>query len=182
MICFQTKSCSGPKSGGRILGALVEKRSRRHTPCLARIRSQRKRSIAIDSASRFCSGTATREPTDSMSSIPAASSKLRSLQPELDAGLRLRHATDADLEARVDVHRDAWSVWGRSKTTVETYRRLRSAPLYDPELDVVLEDAARQISQLLHRMAGHRERASDISSRSDVVPIHRTRIRSGRDY
>lgn len=63
-------------------------------------------------------------------------------QPELDAGLRLRHATDADLEARVDVHRDAWSVWGPSKATVETYRRLRSAPLYDPELDVVLEDAA----------------------------------------
>ena len=47
---------------------------------------------------------------------------------------------DADLEARVDVHRDAWSVWGRSTVTVETYRRLRSAPLYDPELDIVLED------------------------------------------
>ncbi|HXN12135.1 MAG TPA: GNAT family N-acetyltransferase [Candidatus Acidoferrales bacterium] len=63
-------------------------------------------------------------------------------QPELDAGLRLRHATDADLDARVDVHRDAWSVWGRSKVSIETYRQLRSAPLYDPELDVVLEDAA----------------------------------------
>ncbi|MFZ0680086.1 GNAT family N-acetyltransferase [Candidatus Binatus sp.] len=63
-------------------------------------------------------------------------------QPDLGAGLRLRHATDADLDARVDVHRDAWSVWGYSKVTVETYRRLRSAPLYDPELDVVLEDAA----------------------------------------
>jgi ribosomal protein S18 acetylase RimI-like enzyme len=63
-------------------------------------------------------------------------------QPELGAGLRLRHATDADLDARVDVHRDAWSVWGKSKVTVETYRRLRSAPLYDPELDVVLEDDA----------------------------------------
>ncbi len=62
-------------------------------------------------------------------------------QPDLDAGLRLRHATDADLDARVDVHRDAWSVWGNSKVTVETYRRLRSAPLYDPELDVVLEDS-----------------------------------------
>ena len=61
-------------------------------------------------------------------------------QPELNGGLRLRHATDADLEARVDVHRDAWSVWGKSKVTVENYRRLRSAPLYDPELDVVLED------------------------------------------
>jgi ribosomal protein S18 acetylase RimI-like enzyme len=61
--------------------------------------------------------------------------------PELPAGLRLRHATDDDLDARVDVHRDAWSVWGPSKMTVETYRRLRSAPLYDPELDVVLEEA-----------------------------------------
>ena len=61
--------------------------------------------------------------------------------PELPAGLRLRHATDDDLDARVDVHRDAWSVWGSSKITVESYRQLRSAPLYDPELDVVLEDA-----------------------------------------
>jgi mycothiol synthase len=63
-------------------------------------------------------------------------------QPELGNGLRLRHSTDADLDARVDVHRVAWSVWGRSKVTVETYRRLRLAPLYDPELDVVLEDPA----------------------------------------
>jgi ribosomal protein S18 acetylase RimI-like enzyme len=62
-------------------------------------------------------------------------------QPDLDAGLRLRHATDDDLDARVDVHRDAWSVWGNSKVTVETYSRLRSAPLYDPELDVVLENS-----------------------------------------
>jgi ribosomal protein S18 acetylase RimI-like enzyme len=61
--------------------------------------------------------------------------------PQLPIGLRLRHATDDDLEARVDVHRDAWSVWGRSKITVESYRLLRSAPLYLPELDVVLEDA-----------------------------------------
>lgn len=62
-------------------------------------------------------------------------------QPKLAAGLVLRHATDADLEARVDVHRDAWSVWGPSKISLDGYRKLRSAPLYDPELDVVLEDA-----------------------------------------
>jgi ribosomal protein S18 acetylase RimI-like enzyme len=61
--------------------------------------------------------------------------------PELDPSLQLRHATNADLDARVDVHRDAWSVWGPSSVTVETYSRLRNAPLYDPELDVVLEDA-----------------------------------------
>ena len=62
--------------------------------------------------------------------------------PKLDPLHCLRHATDDDLEARVDVHRDAWSVWGPSSVTVETYRRLRSMPVYDPELDVVLEDAS----------------------------------------
>jgi ribosomal protein S18 acetylase RimI-like enzyme len=62
--------------------------------------------------------------------------------PELPAGLRLRHATDADLEARAEVHREAWSVWGRSRVTADSYRLLRSAPVYDPELDVVLEDSA----------------------------------------
>jgi ribosomal protein S18 acetylase RimI-like enzyme len=61
--------------------------------------------------------------------------------PSLDPGLLLRHSTDADLDARVDVHRDSWSVWGPSGITVENYRRLRTAPVYDPELDVVLEDA-----------------------------------------
>jgi len=65
----------------------------------------------------------------------------RTSVPKLESSLRLRHATDADLEARVDVHRDAWSVWGPSAATVENYRRLRNAPIYDPELDVVLEDA-----------------------------------------
>lgn len=60
--------------------------------------------------------------------------------PQLKPGLRLRQVTDNDLEERVDLHRDAWSVWGPSKATVDNYRRLRSAPLYDPELDVVLED------------------------------------------
>jgi ribosomal protein S18 acetylase RimI-like enzyme len=62
--------------------------------------------------------------------------------PEHGPWLRLRHATDADLWERVDVHRDAWSVWGLSAATVENYRRLRNAPIYDPELDVVLEDAS----------------------------------------
>lgn len=62
--------------------------------------------------------------------------------PEHGPSLRLRYATDADLWERVDVHRDAWSVWGPSAATVENYRRLRNAPIYDPELDVVLEDAS----------------------------------------
>jgi ribosomal protein S18 acetylase RimI-like enzyme len=59
--------------------------------------------------------------------------------------LRLRHATDGDLWERVDVHRDAWSVWGPSAASVENYRRLRNAPIYDPELDVVLEDASGRL-------------------------------------
>jgi ribosomal protein S18 acetylase RimI-like enzyme len=60
---------------------------------------------------------------------------------QLEPSLRLRHATASDLVERVDVHRDAWSVWGPSAATVEDYGRLRNAPIYDPELDVVLEDA-----------------------------------------
>lgn len=64
--------------------------------------------------------------------------------PQLDSGFRLRHVTGDDLEERVDLHRDAWSVWGPSKATVENYRRLRAAPLYAPELDVVLEDLRKR--------------------------------------
>lgn len=57
----------------------------------------------------------------------------------LPDGMRVRHATDADIAERVDLHRDAWSVWGPSTATIDAYRRLRSAPLYDEELDVVVE-------------------------------------------
>ena len=60
---------------------------------------------------------------------------------DLPAGARLRHVTAADVDERIDLHRDAWSVWGPSGATVEAYRKLRAAPLYRPELDVVLEDA-----------------------------------------
>lgn len=59
---------------------------------------------------------------------------------QLAPGMRLRHPTDGDVEARVDVHRDAWSVWGPSGFSEELYRRLRATPGYDDELDVVLED------------------------------------------
>lgn len=61
--------------------------------------------------------------------------------PRLEEGHKLGHVTDNDLKERVELHRDAWSVWGPSKATVENYRCLRAAPLYDPELDVVLEDS-----------------------------------------
>lgn len=101
-------------------------------------------------------------------------------QPKLAAGLVLRHATDADLEARVDVHRDAWSVWGPSKISLDGYRKLRSAPLYDPELDVVLEDADGSF-QLLHRMAGHRKWLRTFRASRMPPRFHRTRIRPRRD-
>lgn len=65
--------------------------------------------------------------------------------PFLPPGMRLRHVTDADLEARIDLHRDAWSVWGLSGATVDAYRRLREAPTYDEELDIVLEDVNGQL-------------------------------------
>lgn len=60
---------------------------------------------------------------------------------ELPPGMRLRHATDADLDARIELHRDAWSVWGQSSQDVATYRRLRAHAPYDETLDIVLEDA-----------------------------------------
>ena len=56
-------------------------------------------------------------------------------------GMRLRHVTDADLEERIDLHRDAWSVWGPSSANVPAYRLLRASPVYDETLDIVLEDA-----------------------------------------
>jgi ribosomal protein S18 acetylase RimI-like enzyme len=54
-------------------------------------------------------------------------------------GMRLRHATDADVTERAGIHRDAWSVWGPSRVTAEAYRRLRAAPGYRADLDIVVE-------------------------------------------
>ena len=59
--------------------------------------------------------------------------------PGLPPGFRVRHATDADIEERAALHRDAWSVWGPSSFTAERYRQLRAAPLYDETLDIVVE-------------------------------------------
>jgi ribosomal protein S18 acetylase RimI-like enzyme len=56
-------------------------------------------------------------------------------------GMRIRHATNDHVEERVDLHRDAWSVWGTSSVTAEAYRRLRGAPGYDEQLDIVVEAA-----------------------------------------
>lgn len=60
--------------------------------------------------------------------------------PPLPRGYRFRHATDADIEARAELHRDAWSVWGPSQFSASRYRRLRAQPVYDETLDVVVED------------------------------------------
>lgn len=50
--------------------------------------------------------------------------------------LRVRHVTEADIDERVAVHRDAWlgSSW-----TAERYRALRATPPYAGECDLVVE-------------------------------------------
>src|SRR5258708_25428091 len=65
--------------------------------------------------------------------------------PKLDPPLCLRYATDDDMDARVDVHSDAWAAWGHSSVTVETDRRLRIMLFYDPEVVVGIEDASAKI-------------------------------------
>jgi ribosomal protein S18 acetylase RimI-like enzyme len=65
---------------------------------------------------------------------------------KLPGGARFRRMTDADAQERADLHRDAWSVWGTSKVSDALYRRLRSAPLYDADLDVVVEYRAQLAS------------------------------------
>lgn len=57
---------------------------------------------------------------------------------KLPDGMRLRHVGDADLDERVACHRASWL---RSTWSLETYRKVRSSPVYDPELDIVLEAA-----------------------------------------
>lgn len=64
----------------------------------------------------------------------------------LPHGARFQPVSDGETEARAELHRDAWSVWGTSKHSNELYRRLRAAPLYDPDLDVVLEFEGRLVS------------------------------------
>src|SRR6185295_10084453 len=54
----------------------------------------------------------------------------------LPDGMRLRHVTEDDLEARVAVHRASWL---RSSWSMDTYRKIRASAVYDPELDIVLE-------------------------------------------
>lgn len=65
---------------------------------------------------------------------------------ELPQGATFRDLTDEDVEARAELHREAWSVWGPSGHDTERYRRLRTAPLYRSDLDVVLEYEGRLVS------------------------------------
>jgi ribosomal protein S18 acetylase RimI-like enzyme len=65
---------------------------------------------------------------------------------ELPPGARFRRMTDGDAEARAELHRAAWNVWGPSQHTTEQYRKLRAAPLYDADLDVVLEHDGVMVS------------------------------------
>jgi ribosomal protein S18 acetylase RimI-like enzyme len=65
--------------------------------------------------------------------------------PSLPRGMRLRHATDSDVEARAELHRDSWSVWGPSRFSASRYRRLRAEPVYEESLDVVVEDEAGRL-------------------------------------
>lgn len=60
-------------------------------------------------------------------------------EPALPPGMRFADATEANLDERVDLHRDAWSVWGPSSFSASRYRRLRAAPIYDETLDIVVE-------------------------------------------
>lgn len=64
----------------------------------------------------------------------------------LPDGATVRHALDADIAQRAELHRDAWSVWGTSAFSDEVYRRLRGMPFYDPELDIVVEVGGNLVS------------------------------------
>jgi mycothiol synthase len=68
---------------------------------------------------------------------------LQLAQPLADAGEAARGASDfvvrqvggeEEWAARVELHR---TVWAPSRVTVEAYRRLRAAPVYRPDLDLV---------------------------------------------
>ncbi len=57
-------------------------------------------------------------------------------EPDAPSGAVLRSVTEADIPARVDVHRAAWV---GSRFDHERYAQIRSRSVYDQQLDVVLE-------------------------------------------
>lgn len=54
--------------------------------------------------------------------------------PALPPGTLVRETTEQEIAARVEIHRD---VWRPSRVTESAYRRLRAAPGYRPDLDLV---------------------------------------------
>lgn len=61
--------------------------------------------------------------------------------------LLVRSVTGDELDERVALHRDAWSVWGPSSFSPAAYERIRSTPAYDGALDLVLtEETGRLLS------------------------------------
>lgn len=57
--------------------------------------------------------------------------------PELPEGYRFVAMTeDTDFAERTDIHRE---VWAPSRLTLDGYRTLRTAPAYDPHLDMVVQ-------------------------------------------
>jgi ribosomal protein S18 acetylase RimI-like enzyme len=65
--------------------------------------------------------------------------------PRLRSGATVRSVRDdpTDLQARVDLHR---GVWAPSKFTLAGYQRLRTKPLYRPDLDLVVETADGELA------------------------------------
>ena len=60
------------------------------------------------------------------------------------AGFRVGDCVDVDIEARVRLHREAWSALDHiglpgvtSEFSIDLYRKLRSVQLYDPSLDII---------------------------------------------
>ena len=66
-------------------------------------------------------------------------------EAKLPAGMHLRFAAEDDVEARAELHREAWSVWGPSSFSESRYRRLRASALYQEQLDVVVEAQGGQL-------------------------------------
>lgn len=65
--------------------------------------------------------------------------------PDLPDGASIRAVRDdpADFQARVDLHRD---VWTGSKLDLAGYERLRTTPMYRPDLDLVVETADGELA------------------------------------
>lgn len=66
-------------------------------------------------------------------------------QATVPAGYRVRNVTEADVDERAELHREAWAVWGPSSFSASRYRRLRAQPEYDERFDIVTEGPAGEL-------------------------------------